>query len=83
MTGPTVGTRGLVFNEGLIFEQGSPGRTGYSLPEVDVPAAPTDRLVPRKFLRDDLPGFPEVSEVEVVRHFTRLSQWNFGIDTGM
>jgi glycine dehydrogenase subunit 2 len=83
MSGPTVGTRGLVFNEGLIFEQGSPGRTGYSLPALDVPAAAPDRLVPKKFLRDDLPGFPEVSEVEVVRHFTRLSQWNFGIDTGM
>ena len=83
MTGPTVGTRGLVFNEGLIFEQGSPGRVGYSLPELDVPAAPADRLLPKKLLRDDLPGFPEVSEVEVVRHFTRLSQWNFGVDSGM
>ena len=83
MTGPTVGTRGLVFNEGLIFEQGSPGRMGYSLPAMDVPAAAADRLIPKRFLRDDLPGFPEVSEVEVVRHFTRLSQWNFGIDTGM
>ena len=83
MSGPTVGTRGLVFNEGLIFEQGSPGRVGYSLPALDVPASAADRLVPKKFLRDDLPGFPEVSEVEVVRHFTRLSQWNFGIDTGM
>ena len=83
MSGATVGTSGLVFNEGLIFEQGSPGRKGYSLPEADVPAAEVERLIPRELLRDDLAGLPEVSEVEVVRHFTRLSQWNFGIDTGM
>ncbi len=83
MSGPTVGARGLVFNEGLIFEQGSAGRKGYSLPASHVPAADADRLIPKKLLREDLPGFPEVSEVEVVRHFTRLSQWNFGIDTGM
>jgi glycine dehydrogenase subunit 2 len=83
MTGPTVGTRGLVFNEPLIFEQGSPGRKAYMLPARDVPAASPERLLPPKALRDDLPGFPEVSEVEVIRHFTRLSQWNFGIDLGM
>ena len=37
MSGPTIGTRGLVFNEPLIFQQGSPGRVGYSLPISDVP----------------------------------------------
>jgi glycine dehydrogenase subunit 2 len=78
----TVGTRGLAFNEPLIFEQGSPGRMGYSLPACDVPAKAAERLVPSHLLRDELPGLPEVSEVDVVRHFTRISQWNFGIDLG-
>jgi len=82
MSGETVGTRGLVFNEPLIFEQGSPGRVGYSLPTSDVREVKPDRLIPKKLLRDDIPGFPEVSEVDVVRHFTRMSQWNYGIDLG-
>ena len=83
MSEQTVGTRGLHFNEPLIFEQGSPGRVGYSLPASDVPEKKPDRLIPKKLLRDDIPGFPEVSEVDVVRHFTRMSQWNYGIDLGM
>jgi glycine dehydrogenase subunit 2 len=82
MNGETVGTRGLVFNEPLIFEQGSPGRVGYSLPASDVPEKKASRLIPERLLRDDIPGFPEVSEVDVVRHFTRMSQWNYGIDLG-
>ena len=84
MSGPenTVGARGLVFNESLIFEQGSPGRVGYSLPKSDVPEKKPESLVPRRFLREDIPGLPEVSEVDTVRHFTRMSQWNFGIDLG-
>ena len=83
MNGHTVGTRGLAFNELLIFDQGSSGRVGYSLPASDVPEKNTERLIPKKLLREDIPGFPEVSEVEVVRHFTRISQWNYGIDLGM
>ena len=74
MSQQTVGTRGLQFNEPLIFEQGSPGRVGYSLPATDVPEKKPDRLIPKKLLRDDIPGFPEVSEVDVIRHFTRMSQ---------
>src|SRR5574337_1926283 len=76
------GASGLIFNEPLIFERGSAGRVGYSLPALDVPAKKAERLLPAALLRDDIPGFPEVSEVEVVRHFTRLSQWNYGVDTG-
>jgi len=87
MNGPeaTVGTRGLVFNEPLIFEQGSPGRVGYSLPPSDVPAKKAEALIPARLLRGEalgLLGLPEVSEVDVIRHFTRMSQWNFGIDLG-
>ncbi|HYL82211.1 MAG TPA: aminotransferase class V-fold PLP-dependent enzyme, partial [Candidatus Acidoferrum sp.] len=78
----TIGTRGLVFNEPLIFEQGSPGRVGYSLPKSDVPEKKPEALIPKRLLREDIPGLPEVSEVDAVRHFTRMSQWNFGIDLG-
>jgi glycine dehydrogenase subunit 2 len=80
MSGPeqVVGTRGLIFNEPPIFEQGSPGRVGYSLPKSDVPEKSAGRLIPSHLLRGDLAGLPEVSEVD----FTRMSQWNFGIDLG-
>ncbi len=74
----TIGTKGLIFNEPLLWEKGAKGRTGFSFPRRDVPAVP---------LEEDLagqgPDFPDLSEVEVVRHFTRLSQWNFGVDSGM
>jgi len=84
MSGPerTVGTRGLVFHEPLIFEQGSPGRVGYSLPPCDVPEKKAEALIPPHLLRGPILGLPEVSEVEVVRHYTRMSQWNYGIDLG-
>lgn len=78
----TVGCRGLQFNEPLLFEQGSKGRVGFSLPPSDVPTRRPERLIPKRALREAIEGFPEVSEPEVVRHFTRLSQWNFGIDVG-
>jgi glycine dehydrogenase subunit 2 len=61
----------------LIYELGSPGRMAASLPALDVPAS----LLPDGMLRADLP-LPEVSEIEVVRHFTRLSQMNHAVDTG-
>lgn len=77
-----VGTSGLIFNEPLIFERSVEGRQAYSLPACDVPETKPEELIPREYLRDDIDGFPEVSEPEVVRHFTRLSQWNYGIDTG-
>jgi glycine dehydrogenase subunit 2 len=71
-------------NEGLIFERSQPGRVGYKLPALDVEAAPIDSLIDPKLLRDDdLAGLPEVSEVDVVRHFTRLSTWNYAVDYGM
>jgi len=75
-------TSGLQFDEPLIFERSRPGRHAYSLPSWDVPEVSPDTLIPSQLLRDGIPGFPEVSEPEVVRHFTRLSQWNFGIDVG-
>jgi len=77
-----VGTTGLVMEEPLIFERGSEGRYGFSISQKDIQQENADLFIPRKMLREDIGGFPQVSEVEVVRHFTRLSQWNFGVDTG-
>ena len=78
----TVGASGLVFHEPLIFERSVEGRQGYSLPLCDVPDIRPADVIPREYVRDEIAGFPEVSEVEVVRHFTHLSQWNYGIDSG-
>jgi glycine dehydrogenase subunit 2 len=71
-------------NEGLIFERSQPGRIGYRLPALDVDEQPLTEIVPKQFLRDDdLVGVPEVSEVDVIRHFVRMSTWNYSIDLGM
>nr|WP_246061991.1 aminomethyl-transferring glycine dehydrogenase subunit GcvPB [Paenibacillus oralis] len=66
----------------LIFERSRPGRIGYSLPECDVPAVPKEDLVPPEMLRSEGLSFPEVYEVDVVRHYTALSRRNFGVDNG-
>ncbi|MEO8434695.1 MAG: aminomethyl-transferring glycine dehydrogenase subunit GcvPB [Pyrinomonadaceae bacterium] len=71
-------------NEQLIFERSQPGRAGYSLPQLDVDEVPIDQIIPQRFQRDDdLDGMPEVAEVDVVRHFTRISTWNYSIDLGL
>jgi glycine dehydrogenase subunit 2 len=67
--------------EPYVFEISTPGRRGVKLPACDVPDAPFSDLIPPEHLRQDPPAFPELSELDVVRHFTRLSQQNFGIDT--
>jgi glycine cleavage system P protein (glycine dehydrogenase) subunit 2 len=65
----------------LIFELSVPGRVGHSLPEADVPEADPARLLPAQHLRTPPAGLPEVSEFDVVRHYTRLSRMNYGVDT--
>jgi len=65
----------------LIFELGSPGRIAYSLPELDVPGDDVRARLPQAALRRDAPALPEVSELDVVRHYSRLSQMNYGLDT--
>jgi glycine dehydrogenase subunit 2 len=71
-------------NEALIFERSQTGRRGYRLPALDVDETPLDELLPAELRReDDLAGVPELSEVDVVRHFTRISTWNYNIDLGM
>ncbi len=74
----TPGVSGLILNEPLLWEKGKKGRRGMSIPVSDVPAAE----LPEK-LQGEALNFPDLSEVDVVRHYTRLSQWNFGVDTGM
>ena len=73
------GVSSLVLNEPLLWEKGRPGRVGMSLPESDVPAAPYEA---EGMVRTDL-NLPDLAELDVVRHYTRLSTWNFGVDTGM
>jgi len=65
----------------LIFELSSPGRVGYSLPAPDVPVEPARAQVPAAYLRREPVELPEVSELDVVRHYSRLSQMNYGLDT--
>jgi len=74
--------RGLIQDEPLIFEKGGEGRRGYSLPRWDIEKAEAKNFIPSQLVRDELKGFPQLSEVDVVRHFTRLSQWNYGVDSG-
>jgi glycine dehydrogenase subunit 2 len=69
-------------NEGLVFEKSSPGKKAYKLPPLDVPAADPAALLGNAH-RKDAAGLPELSEIEIIRHFTRLSTWNYAIDLGM
>ncbi|HRJ90321.1 MAG TPA: aminomethyl-transferring glycine dehydrogenase subunit GcvPB [Pyrinomonadaceae bacterium] len=71
-------------NEGLIFERSQTGRVGYRLPKLDVESIELDSIIPAALRRNDgLEGVPEVSEVDVIRHFTRISTWNYSIDLGL
>src|SRR5438552_9559967 len=77
-------TAHLSHNEALIFERSHPGRAGIMLPPLDVSETALDEIIPAQFQReDDLEGLPEVSEVDVIRHFTRISTWNYSIDLGL
>ncbi len=69
-------------NEPLLFERSSPGKMGYQLPELDVPAVNAEEVLGASNTRSEIADFPEVSEVDVIRHFTRLSTWNYAIDLG-
>jgi glycine dehydrogenase subunit 2 len=75
-------TRHVNQNEGLIFEKSSPGKTAWKLAPLDVPDVDPHQLL-GDAERKDLGNMPEVSEIEIIRHFTRLSTWNYAIDLGM
>ena len=68
--------------EPLVFELGAPGRRALELPALDQDLPPLDEIVPEACRRPAPPALPELSEPEVVRHYTRLSQRNFSVDTG-
>lgn len=70
---------GLEHTESTLFERGVPGRSGMQVPECRDGAS----VIPESLLRKAAPLLPEASEIEVVRHFTRLSRMNFGVDVGM
>ena len=70
-------------SEALIFERSASGKRAFELPPLDVPAVDPNTVIGGPLLRDQIEGFPEVSEIEVLRHFTRLSTWNYAIDLGM
>jgi glycine dehydrogenase subunit 2 len=72
------GTTGLILNEPLLWEKGKKGRLGFSAPPRDVESSD----LAREFTGDG-PDFPDLGELDVIRHYTRLSQWNFAVDSGM
>jgi glycine dehydrogenase subunit 2 len=69
-------------NEALLFEKSSPGKRAFKLPALDVPAVNAAELLQNAY-RANAAELPELSEIEIVRHFTRLSTWNYAIDLGM
>ncbi|HEY7352048.1 MAG TPA: aminotransferase class V-fold PLP-dependent enzyme, partial [Terriglobales bacterium] len=75
-------TRHVNQNEGLIFEKSSTGKVAWKLPPLDVPEVDASKLLGSSE-RKSLGNMPEVSEIEIIRHFTRMSTWNYAIDLGM
>ena len=69
-------------NEALSFEKSSPGKRGYKLPPLDVPSVDPASVL-GSAARKQTAALPELSEIEIIRHFTRLSTWNYAIDLGM
>jgi len=69
-------------DEPLLFERSRPGRMGYSIAKGDVPIADAEKIFGSQNIRKEIPGLPEVSEPDLFRHYVRLSQLNYSIDTG-
>ncbi|MBK3494015.1 aminomethyl-transferring glycine dehydrogenase subunit GcvPB [Viridibacillus sp. YIM B01967] len=69
-------------NQPLIFELSTEGRIGYSLSELDVPAVDLGAILPSEFIRTEEAELPEVSELDIMRHYTALSRRNHGVDSG-
>ncbi|UOY93979.1 aminomethyl-transferring glycine dehydrogenase subunit GcvPB [Ectobacillus sp. JY-23] len=66
----------------LIFEISQPGRIGYSLPELDVEMVDLSEIFDSAYIRQEEPELPEVSELDIMRHYTALSRRNHGVDSG-
>jgi len=76
---------GIIMNnqdQSLIFEISTPGRIGYSLPEMDVTEVSLDDILPAEYIRAEEAELPEVSELDIMRHYTALSKRNHGVDSG-
>ena len=74
------------WSEPLIFELSQKGRMGHTLPTLEPEIEgeiPTEDLVPESVLRTEEPGLPEVSEIQVLRHYMHLSQMNYGVNSGL
>ena len=69
-------------NQALIFELTKEGRVGYSLPTLDVPEVDLSELLPADLIRTEAAELPEVSELDIMRHYTALSNRNHGVDSG-
>ncbi|EPD53615.1 hypothetical protein HMPREF1210_00438 [Paenisporosarcina sp. HGH0030] len=69
-------------NQPLIFEMTKEGRVGYSLPDLDIPEVDLSTLLPEGLLREEAAELPEVSELDIMRHYTALSKRNHGVDSG-
>ncbi len=69
-------------DQALVFESSKPGRTGYSLPATEIPAYPIIDLIPEEYIRTESPALPEMSELDIMRHYTALSNRNHGVDSG-
>ncbi|MBU9724186.1 MULTISPECIES: aminomethyl-transferring glycine dehydrogenase subunit GcvPB [Bacillaceae] len=72
----------MTHDQSLIFEISKEGRIGHSLPELDVPEVDINHLIPKEMQRTEAPELPEVSELQLVRHYTALSRRNHGVDSG-
>lgn len=79
----TPGATGLILEEGLLFEESVPGREGFSIPESDLADPKKIVSLPANLRRKKKPNLPEISEVDAVRHFVRLSQQNYCKDVGL
>ena len=66
----------------LIFERSKKDRYAYSLPQKEIDNDAVNRLLDDKFIRKNKAEFPEVAELDLVRHYTELSNKNFGVDSG-
>jgi glycine dehydrogenase subunit 2 len=66
----------------LIFEISTPGRIGFSLPEMDVEEVSLEELLPSDYIRTEEAQLPEISELDIMRHYTALSHRNHGVDSG-
>jgi glycine dehydrogenase subunit 2 len=69
-------------DQALIFELSKEGRGGYSLPKMDIPTEQIEDLLPSDYIRDEAPELPEVDELQIMRHYTALSNRNHGVDSG-